>query len=129
MTLLFLGLGVLLGLVDLVIRPYDVTARLTEAWSVRLINVAAGLVVLGLVLPELVERLLNTYRDNGVHIGGIAIGSAAAMWGGIVAALIGTGRPTLSAAEKSVQTFVRKATPRLRAALLHLRSWSRDRCC
>jgi hypothetical protein len=56
---LLVGGAFAVGLVDVVLRPYDRTARRLETWSFRLLVGAAGVAVALFVVPRFIELLLD----------------------------------------------------------------------
>jgi hypothetical protein len=122
-ALLLVGLALVAGLVDLLLRAYERVAAITEAWSVRLTIAAASVFVVGVFLPEAVERLLNWVREGRGGLGGFLGLSTITVWAGVIAALLGTSPAVVANEARTVEKFVRKAAPRVRALLLRVAAY------
>ena len=109
------GLALLLGVVDLLLRPQEKTARRLEQWSLRLFFAAVAALVLLFVLPALGAKLLDdagrgeTSQERVVW-GSATLGVLTSMIGALVAVYrAGPGKATTHGGVATGPSLVDKA--------------------
>lgn len=109
------GLAVLLGLVDLLLRPQEKTARRLEQWSLRLFGAAVAAGLLLFVLPALGAKLLDDAAPGAtsqerVVWGSATLGVFTSMIGALVAVYrAGPGKATTEGGTARGPSLVDKA--------------------
>jgi hypothetical protein len=109
------ALAGLFGLFDLVARRREGQARVAEAWSLRLLNLALVGAFVFLALPELIVLLRNYNHGRGL-LKGITVGGAGGVALGILA--VRAEARTVEQAAKKVSDALKKVPLKLRRLLM-----------